>query len=71
MVNYGKMRIMNDDSLVSGIIVRNSVNKLTNTIEKLDKKNEQLQKTMMYLTIATSFLVIVQVGIAILEFVSK
>lgn len=57
-----------NDSLLAGILTNHAVEELTKTIKDLDEKNTKLERTMLWLTMATVLLAIVQIIIALLTF---
>lgn len=56
------------DSLVAGILTKNAVEELTKTMKGLDEKNTKLERTMLWLTVATVLLASVQIIIALFTF---
>ena len=51
--------------IVNAILVGNKIKSLENTIKDLDIQNQKTQRYMLVLTIATCFLAIVQIFVAI------
>jgi len=59
------------DEIISAAIVKASINSLTKTIEKLDKQNAKLQKTMLFLSVMTTILALVQIFPILQTFLNK
>mgnify|MGYP000934978237 CR=1 FL=1 len=49
------------DEIVNAVIVSGSIKKLSNTIEKLDKQNTKLNKSIFWLTVIATLLALIQI----------